>query len=120
MRLSPRQRQGREGENRVLEYFQEQGLELIDRNYSCRLGELDLIMRDRDSVVIVEVRQRTHRNYGGALASVSPTKQQRIIHATRHLLMTEPALAEAPLRFDVVGVDPQGHTRWIRDAFEAS
>lgn len=120
MRLSPRQRLGQQGENRALEYLTEQGLKLIERNYRCRLGELDLIMRDGECVVIVEVRQRTRGDYGGALASISPAKQRRIIQAARHLLMIKPALAEAPVRFDVVGIDPQGRTRWIRDAFQAS
>lgn len=119
MKLSPRQRLGQAGEDQALAYLSKQGLELITRNYRCRLGELDLVMRDADQVVIVEVRRRRRADYGGALASIGTAKQRRLIQATRHLLMTRPQLAESALRFDVVGIAPGEPPDWVRNAFTA-
>jgi putative endonuclease len=119
MKLSPRQRQGRRGEDQALTFLTRQGLELILRNYRCRMGELDLVMRDSGDVVIVEVRRRARADYGDALASVGPDKQRRIIQAARHLLMTRPDLAECTCRFDIVGITQSRPPEWICDAFPA-
>jgi putative endonuclease len=98
------------------------GLELLCENYRCRLGELDLVMREADTLVIVEVRMRTHARYGGAVASVDRFKQQRIVRATEHLLMKHPRLTRLPVRFDVVSFEPRsaGRIEWIRGAFLAA
>lgn len=98
-----------------------QGLELICENYRCRLGELDLVMREGGTLVIVEVRMRTHAGYGGAVASVDRFKQQRIVRATQHLLLAHPRLGRLPVRFDVVSFEPRTARRldWIRAAFDA-
>jgi len=119
MKQTLRQRKGRNGEDRALAFLQTQGLELITRNYSCRLGELDLVMREGAHVVVVEVRMRERRDYGGALASIGPGKQRRIVQATRHLLRFRPCLADHPLRFDVIGLAGDRQPDWIRNAFQA-
>ena len=107
---------GRRGEDRALAHLEGHGLELITRNYRCRAGEIDLVMRDRDgSLGVVEVRSRTHGGFGGAGASISATKQQRIIFAARHYLMRLPS--PPPCRFDVVLVE-EG-VQWIKAAFDA-
>lgn len=119
MKQTLRQRRGRVGEDRALAFLQKQGLALIMRNYSCRVGELDLVMRENMHIVVVEVRMRKRQDYGGALASISPGKQRRIVQATRHLLLSRPRLADHPLRFDVIGLAADGQPDWIRDAFQA-
>ena len=100
-------------------HLQAAGLQLAVRNYRTPGrggGEIDLVMRDRDgTLVFVEVRSRTHGGFGGAGASISATKQQRIIFATRHYLMRLPS--PPPCRFDVVLVE-EG-VQWIKAAFDA-
>lgn len=95
------------------------GWQVLKTNYRVRGGELDLVCRDGDMLVVVEVRFRSRRDYGGAAASVTAHKQRRIVLATRHLLAANPALAERPLRFDVVGVDANDTLDWIENAFYA-
>ncbi len=105
-------------------YLMMKGLRFVARNYRCRAGEIDLIMRSRrpELLVIVEVRYRRDSRFGGALASVTAAKQKRIIRAASLFLRQDPGLAVLPLRFDVLGIEgalwrPQ--IRWIRNAFES-
>lgn len=114
---TPRQRLGNAGENRAKQHLQAAGLRPILDNYRCRVGELDLVMADGEAVAVIEVRVRARNDYGGALASVQPRKQRRIMAATRHLLASRPDLASRALRFDVIGIDGDGRMDWIRDAF---
>ncbi len=98
------------------------GLKPLARNWRCRGGELDLIMRDGDTVVIVEVRSRSSRDFVDPRDTVDGAKQRRLIRATRHLLATRPVLADQPIRFDVVAIsgDPGSpELAWIRNAFLA-
>jgi putative endonuclease len=114
---------GQRGEDAAAHYLETQGLRLLERNYRCRGGEIDLVMRDRDTLVLVEVRLRASAAFGGAAASVGPRKQRRFILAARHLLLTRPEFRTLAVRFDVVALDggPAGVARmeWIRDAFRA-
>lgn len=119
MTRTPRQRRGDAAESQALALLQSHGLELLLRNYRCRFGELDLVMRERDTVVIVEVRRRSRTDFGGALASVDHAKQRRLLRAARQLLAEQPRLARHPFRFDVVGFDADGAPQWMRDAFRA-
>lgn len=99
------------------------GLKLLHRNYQCRVGEIDLVMGDGETLVFVEVRYRRRTDYGGGAASVSAAKQRRLINAARHFLARHPKLAERPCRFDVVaiapGTDREPAMNWIRSAFDA-
>jgi len=108
---------GREAEHRAMRFLQTQSLRTVARNHRCRGGEIDLVMRDADVLVFVEVRLRRSRHYGGALASVDTRKQRRLIIAAQHYLQNHPW--PGPCRFDVVGIDAQGECEWVRDAFEA-
>ena len=111
---------GRRGEDAALRHLAAAGLELITRNYRCRAGEIDLVMREGSTLVLVEVRRRAARDHGGAAASVGPRKQRRLVLAARHLLLTQPGLRAMPARFDVVaidGADAAPVVNWIRDAF---
>ena len=120
MPLSPRQEVGRRAEQQAAEYLRGQGLTALLANYRCRLGELDLVMQEGEILVIVEVRRRATRNFGGAAASITRRKQRRIALAARHLLLTHGALRCYPIRFDVVTLEPAGagtRIEWLRDAF---
>ncbi|WP_348760894.1 YraN family protein [uncultured Salinisphaera sp.] len=114
-----RQRLGDAAEAQVDNLAKRRGWRLIVANYQVRGGELDRVYQTRDSVVVVEVRYRSRRDYGGAAASVTAHKQRRVILATRHLLAERPKLARQPVRFDVVGVDADQHIDWIENAFYA-
>ena len=111
---------GDAAEDAALKHLQQHGLRLLERNYRTPGrggGEIDLIMRTPDgTTVFVEVRQRGSASHGGAAASISATKQRRIVFAARHYLMrlrTPPAC-----RFDVVLIEPSG-IEWLPAAFEA-
>lgn len=111
---------GDAAEEAALEFLQDKGLRLVVRNYRTPGrggGEIDLIMRAPDAtLVFVEVRKRGSASHGGAAASVSFTKQRRIIFAARFYLMS---LVSVPAcRFDVVAVEPGG-LQWLQGAFDA-
>jgi putative endonuclease len=91
------------------------GLRIVERNWRCRHGEIDLIAEERGTVVFAEVRMRASAAFGGAAESVTAAKRGRIIAAARLYLARRP---EAPCRFDVLLVDGEpSQVRWIRDAF---
>lgn len=110
---------GADAERRVDRAARRRGWRCIERNYSVRGGELDLVYRCGNELIVVEVRYRSRNDYGGAVASVTPSKQRRIVQATRHLLACHPELAELAVRFDVVGVDDSNQFNWIENAFYA-
>lgn len=105
-------------EDRALQFLQRHGLQLIERNWSCKLGELDLVMRDGDTVVVTEVRGRSRPEFGSAAESVDARKQLRIQRATQIMLAARRDLADRPLRFDIVAVDGDGEIEWLKAAFE--
>lgn len=111
---------GDAAENRALHYLQNQGLQLVHRNYRTPGrggGEIDLIVRDVDeTLVFVEVRQRVSRLHGGALASITPVKLRRIIFAARHFLMR--LKVEPACRFDVIALEGED-LHWYKAAFDA-
>lgn len=116
---------GRRGEDVALAHLHAQGLDLVGRNYRCRGGEIDLVMREGAVLVLVEVRLRTRVDFGSAAASIGYRKQRRCVLAARHLLLTRPDLRALRARFDVVAIDPAPQpgappvVTWIRNAFEA-
>ncbi len=114
---------GDAAEDRALAWLLARGLELVQRNYrvargpSARGGEIDLVMRDRDgTLVFVEVRARADGDHGGAAASVTPVKRQRLVRAARHYLMGLATLP--PCRFDVLALEGDA-VEWLVAAFDA-
>ncbi|MGH8158492.1 MAG: YraN family protein [Rhodanobacter sp.] len=97
------------------------GLTLLARNYNTRHGELDLVMRDGDTIVFVEVRYRRSASHGDAAASITASKQAKLILAAQHWLAAHSQHARRPCRFDVVSYDGPATARmqWLRAAFEA-
>ncbi|MGE4406591.1 YraN family protein [Pseudomonas sp.] len=120
--MSDSQSSGRSAEALALNHLARQGLRLLERNWSCRSGELDLVMLDGDTVVFVEVRYRRHAAWGGALESVDARKQQKLIKAAQLFLQKESRWASSPCRFDVVAIATHGQSQnlnWIRNAFDS-
>ncbi len=111
------QTRGQLAEDQACLYLQQQGLQLISKNYHCRHGEIDLIMQDGKQLVFVEVRYRANAAFGGALASVDTRKQSKLIATAQYYLQSKAPRASA--RFDVVGIDAQNRLQWIPNAFEA-
>lgn len=120
-RLTSRQQLGNLAERMAEQIMRKAGLSCVTRNYRCRQGELDLVMRDGDTVVFVEVRYRQQSRWGSAAESVNQAKQQRLIFAAQHYLLHHPRLAHRPCRFDVIAAegDPSNPAsyNWIREAF---
>jgi putative endonuclease len=117
---SPRQRQGREAEAAAQEHLERQGLKLVAANYRCRWGELDLVMRHGSVLAFVEVRERKHSRFGGAAASVTRAKQEKVIATAQHFLQHHAEFRHCAARFDVVAIDTQAGTatiEWIQAAF---
>jgi len=105
---------------RAQAWLEERGLRLLAANYRCRYGEIDLIMRHGEVLVFIEVRERKHSSFGGAAASVTRQKQEKIIATAQHFLQHQPGFHHAPARFDVLALNP-GNTAtpidWLQAAF---
>lgn len=106
---------GKSAEDQALVFLSNHGLKLVARNYRCKQGELDLVMRDQQVLVIVEVRYRKSDTYGSALESVTHNKQIKILAATQHYLNSQKL--DDPMRFDVVAISGDGSVNWIKNAF---
>jgi len=117
-----RQKLGQRAEQLAALQLEKRGAIILLRNYRRRLGELDLVARERDDLVIVEVRTRSSCRYGGAAASVNRAKQRRIVRAAQQLLQEYPQLGKLRIRFDVaVVIDPAGEAPcvdWLPHAFQ--
>jgi putative endonuclease len=116
-----RSRKGLRFEALALDHLQEQGLELLQRNYRCNMGEIDLLMLDREVLVFIEVRFRGSTSHGGALATVTRNKQHKLLRTARYFLLCHAEHQDRVCRFDVVGVQPGAATThqftWIQNAF---
>lgn len=109
-------RRGGDAENLAAAFLEEQGLEIVERNYRCRFGEIDLVARNGALLVFVEVRARSSEDYGGAAGSVTAAKRRRLLAAARHYLAFRGT--RRACRFDVVLVrGPERRIEWLTDAF---
>lgn len=108
---------GSDAEKAAIAYLQQHHLVLLAQNYRCRFGEIDLIMRDHDTLVFIEVRMRSNDAFGGAAASITPSKQAKLLRTARHYLAE--INSEPPCRFDALllsGADGK-KIEWIKNAF---
>jgi len=111
---------GKAAESQACRFLIDHGLELVARNYRCRHGEIDLVMRDGRSLVFVEVRYRGNRRFAGGAETVDRRKQSKLAATAMQYLQSHPAAAAHPARFDVIAIDGEfGEDRleWIRNAF---
>ncbi len=119
-----RMQRGAAAEELAAQYLQVRGLKIFARNLRCKAGELDLVCLDDGILVIVEVRQRGSAEFGGALGSVTLTKQRKIIRTAQFFLRREKDWGNFPVRFDVLAIEglPDGAHRvdWVKDAFRTT
>lgn len=108
-------------ERQAQSYLEKQGLQLVEANYNIRGGELDLIMRHGEELVFVEVRYRQSKEFGGAAASITASKQAKIRRTTLHYLQSRRLSPDRTFcRFDVIAISgehPDIELDWIRNAF---
>ena len=116
---------GKQAEQSACRYLEKQNLQIITKNYRCRLGEIDIIARSAEHLVFVEVRYRSNSNFGSAAATVDIRKQRRIILTARHYLGSAAGglhYRELPCRFDVIEACPDNSGKlafnWLTNAFQ--
>ncbi len=115
---------GQQAEDQACRYLLRQGLRLVKRNYSCKVGEVDLIMRDRSTLIFVEVRYRKASRFASPAETVTWFKQQKLIRAAQHFLLFNSSLATWPCRFDVISITTKAQTTpdldilWLKNAFQ--
>ncbi len=113
-KLFSKKQVGDDAERDAERYLIGQGLNIVERNYRTRFGEIDLIMRDAETLVFIEVRLRKNNDFGGAAASIGAHKQRRIVAAAQQYIA---ALRHPPpCRFDAVLI-MGANIEWLKDAF---
>ena len=119
--------QGEYTENLACKYLENKGFKLIEKNFNCRVGEIDLIMKDNDSLVFVEVRYRRNNSFDSGAESITTSKQSKLIKTASLYLQQHAKLNKYPARFDVVSITGFIETDninnidfdWIENAFGA-
>jgi putative endonuclease len=114
--VSGRAETGRRGEDLAAAFLSAKGLAIVERNFRAKVGEIDIVARDGEELVFVEVRARAGRGFGGAAASVDAGKRRRLVRAARVWLAARGW--DGPCRFDVVTLDA-GRLEHLPAAFEA-
>ena len=119
--MNQRAVRGQRAEKTALRWLKSRGLNIVKRNYRCRYGELDLIMRDKATLVIVEVRARAGAEFLSPVLSIDHHKQAKIIRSAEYFLQQHPGYADNAVRFDVIALTGENESgiEWIRDAFTA-
>jgi putative endonuclease len=109
---------GSEAEQVAATYLQQKGLILLENNYRCHFGEVDLIMRDGKTLVFVEVRLRSNSSFGGAGMSITSSKQQKLTRTAEHYLQQH---GSTSCRFDAILMTKPDieSIEWIKNAFDA-
>jgi len=115
---------GQYAENLALNYLQKKGLIQLQKNFSCRHGEIDLIMRDNEFIVFIEVRYRNKTQFGHPLETINYAKQKKIIKTIHYFLIKNPQYNQLACRIDAVAIHSQcqssgDHIDWIQNAIQA-
>jgi putative endonuclease len=111
---------GKMAELKARKYLEKQGLHLVESNYSCRFGELDLVMSDGEHLVVVEIRYRRHTGFVNPVQSITRAKRERIARSTLHFLQRSADYRNHPVRFDVISVSgplDRSAMDWLPGAF---
>ncbi|MEN9658752.1 MAG: hypothetical protein RL571_2217 [Pseudomonadota bacterium] len=108
---------GLAAENTAVIFLQQQGLKIIARNWQCKRGEIDIVAKDGNTLVFVEVRQRRNRRFGGAAASIGPAKRAKLRATAQYYLLK---VSPLPLcRFDAICIE--GETiNWLKNCIDAT
>lgn len=106
-------------EQLAAQYLQQQGLKLLQTNYSCRFGEIDLILQDGETIIFTEVRLRSSQVFGGAAASIDARKQAKLVRTAQHYLSQLKRIP--PCRFDAILMQSTNseNIEWVKNAFTA-
>lgn len=109
---------GLEAEKLAATFLANHGLKLVTQNYHCKYGEIDLVMKDAKTLVFIEVKLRSSSQFGGAGASITPQKQQKLILTAQHYLQQN---GDCQCRFDAILMNKAdvNHIEWVRNAFDA-
>ena len=111
---------GEQAEHLAQQVLRSQGLRLVEKNFRCKLGEIDLIFIDEDCLVFTEVRARTSNNVMDQFDSIDEFKQRKIIRTAELFMLKNPQFDNYLCRFDAIAVnfsEPKPSIRWIKDAF---
>lgn len=111
---------GQRTEAMALKFLRRRGLKIIDKNFRARCGEIDLIMRDQECLVFVEVRYRHNTHYGSSIETIGLAKQRKIIKTAEYYLLKNQKLARLTCRFDIIAIDTDKHgidIKWVKNAF---
>ena len=108
---------GDQGESEAQRFLEQKGLALIQKNYRCKQGEIDLIMQDGTYTVFVEVRLRHNPDYGHSIETITKTKQRRVKQAATCYLLEKKLYDQVDCRFDAVGIGPNNAISWVPNAF---
>ncbi len=111
---------GTQGEELAQQYLSKQGLTLIEKNFNCRLGEIDLIMQEGEYLVFIEVRIRHNQRFASPMESITYNKQQKSSKTAQFYLQQHHLIDKVPCRFDAVAVNlksAQPSFEWIKNAF---
>ena len=119
--------QGQYTENLACEFLENKGFKLIEKNFNCKVGEIDLIMKDKEILVFVEVRYRKSNNFGSGAESITASKQLKLIKTASLYLQRHDKLNKQPARFDVISITgfigtdniDKINIDWIENAFSA-
>ena len=111
-------------EQQASDWLQQKGLEPVQQNFNCRFGEIDLIMRDADTLCFIEVKYRSSNAFGGTAYSIPASKQKKIIRSALTFIALNKPLQQLNYRFDALFIQPQknnqtNHIEWIQNAFSA-
>jgi putative endonuclease len=117
-KTTPLRATGNRFEEAARDFLEARGLRLVRANFLCRHGEIDLVMRDGDVLVFVEVRYRRNGAFGGALGSVTMAKRRKLVSAAHLWMAWHPNDARRPSRFDVLAFEGDD-VEWVRGAFDA-
>lgn len=115
-----RKHNGAAAENLAARFLERAGLALLARNYRSPFGEIDLVMRQDETLVFVEVRYRSRSDYGTAAETVDWRKQSRLRATAEHFRRRDRRASKRPCRFDIVAVSPStegDRVEWLRNAF---
>ena len=111
---------GKKGEDLALRYLKKNGYRIFERNYVCKMGEVDIIAKEKDTLAFIEVKTRTSTAFGPPQLAVNAAKQMQLSKVAQYFLK-EKCLEDVKARFDVVAIvlGPRGpEIELIRDAFD--
>ncbi len=116
-----KRRKGEIIESLVCDFIAQQGAVIVEKNYRCRQGEVDIIARDDRYLCFIEVKFRYDTRFGQPQEAVTPTKQKHICNVSKFYLYSKYKSLDVPVRYDVIAVSPQDDIyicNWIKNAFD--